>query len=93
MADDRQNTLARREILAAYIDIINRLGELIEICSAVEGDTEELRKAVQASFGLSPVAADAVLSMQVRRFTPNERQKIRDELADIDIWLAETNVT
>ncbi len=87
MADHRENALARREIIAAYIQVLDRLGELVEICSAVEGDTHELRSKVQEAFGLSPIAADAVLSLQVRRFTPNERRRMRYELADIDLWL------
>lgn len=88
MADDRENKLALREILMAYLEVLNRLGELVEVCSAVDGDAQKLRRAVQEAFGLSPIAADAVLALQVRRFTPNERQKIKDELAGLDLWLA-----
>ena len=87
MDADRENALARREILAAYLKVLDRLEELVEICSTVEGDTDELRSAVQQAFGISPIAADAVLAMQVRRFTPSERHKIWNELADTDRWL------
>ena len=88
MADDRGTQLARREILVAYLEVLDRPGELIEVCSAVDGDAQKLRRAVQEAFGLSPLAADAVLALQVRSFTPNERQKIKDELAGIDLWLS-----
>jgi DNA gyrase/topoisomerase IV subunit A len=91
MAEHRENALTRREIIAAYIQVLDRLGELVEICSAVEGDTDELRSKVQEAFGLSSIATDAVLSMQVRRFTPNEQHKMRDELADLDLWLNGTS--
>ena len=77
----------RREVLVAYIEVLDRLGELIKVCSAVERDHEELRHAVQHVFGLSPIAGDGVLSLQVRRFTPNEPQKIREALADLDLGL------
>ena len=87
MSDERQNAMGRREIIAAYIEVLGRLAELVEVCSAVQGDGQELRGAVQRTFGLSPIAAESVIAMQVRRFTPQERQKIRDELADIDQWL------
>ncbi len=87
MTDEQQNQLSRREIIAAYVVVMDRLGELVEVCSAVTGDVEELRHAVQETFELSPLAADAVLALQVRRFTPSERQKIQDELADLDLWL------
>ena len=87
MTDDRRNLLARREILAAYVVVLDRLDELFEVCSAVTGGTDELRHAVQEAFELSPIAADAILVMQVRRFTPSERRKIEKELADLDFWL------
>lgn len=91
MDDDRRNALGRREILAAHLEVLDRLGELVAICSTIEGDAGELRNAVQGAFGLSPIAADAVLAMQVRRFTPEERHKIRSELAAVDRWLGEAN--
>ena len=91
MDDNRRNALARREIIAAYLEVLDRLGELVEICSSVQGDTDELRNAVQQAFGISPIATDAVLALQVRRFTPNERRKILNELADIDRWLEEAS--
>ncbi|MDZ8171973.1 hypothetical protein [Microbacterium xanthum] len=87
MDADRQNALARREIIAAHLKVLDRLEELVEICSTVAGDTSELRSAVQFAFGISPIAADAVLTMQVKRFTPSQRHMIQKELADIDHWL------
>ena len=48
-------------------------GRRVTSCSHIEGDAGELRNAVQGAFGLSPIAVDAVLAMQVRRFTPEER--------------------
>lgn len=90
MTDERQNQLLRREIIAAYVVVLDRLGELTEVCSAVTGGVEDLRHAVQQTFELSPLAADAVLALQVRRFTPNERQKIQHELAEIDLWLEQS---
>ena len=87
MTDDRQNLRARREIVVAYIEVLGRLGELVDLCSAVGGDTEELRSTVMEEFGISTIAADAVVSMQVRRFTPDERRKLSEELADIDLQL------
>ena len=84
MSDDRQNLLARREIVVAYIEVLDRLAELVDLCSTVAGDTQELRTAVEEAFGLSPMAADAVLSMQVRRFAPSERERLRIDFADLE---------
>jgi len=89
--DDRRNALGRREIIAAYLQVLDRLEELVEICASVDGDTDDLRIAAQEAYGISPIAADAVLAMQVKRFTPEERRKIRSELADIDRWLEESH--
>lgn len=36
---------------------------------------------------LSSTAAEAVLALQVRRFTPSERSKIQDEMSDLDLRL------
>lgn len=88
MDSDRENALMRRAILAAYVSVLDRMGELVQVCSTVAGGAEELHAAVQDAFSLSPIAADAVLAMQIRRFTPTERQRIVDELADVDLWLA-----
>jgi DNA gyrase/topoisomerase IV subunit A len=91
VADGRENDFARREILVAYLEVMDRLGELVEVRSKVEGDAQKLRRAVQEAFGLSAIAADAVLALQVKRFTPSERQKIGDELSDLDLSLARNN--
>lgn len=85
MTDERQDLLARREILMAYIEVLGRLDELVKSCSTDAGAVPELRSAVQEAFGLSPIAADAVLSMQVRRFTPIEPQKIQEEFAHLNL--------
>lgn len=87
MTDDRRNALNRREILEGYLAVLERPAYLVEVCSAVDGDIDELRSAVQDAFGLSALAAHAVVALQVRRFTPAERRKLRNELADIDLSL------
>lgn len=87
VTDDRRSLLGRREILAAYVVVLDRLGELTDVCAAVTGDADELRIALQESFDLSPSAADAILHIQVRRFTPTERLKIEQELAEVDLSL------
>ncbi|WP_243077333.1 hypothetical protein [Microbacterium sp. SS28] len=85
MTDERQNLLWRREILAAYMEVLDRPGELFAMTTSLEGDTDRLRRVVQDTFALSAVAADAVIAMQIKRFTPNEREKTRGELADVDL--------
>lgn len=76
--------LARREIVAAYVAVLARVDEFVRICSTVEGGRDEVRAAVQDAFGLTEVAAEAVLTMQMHRLSPSERQQTRDELATLD---------
>lgn len=77
----------RRDILLGYIAVLDQPGKLIDVCAAVSGDVDDVRLAVEQAFDLGPVAADAVLSMQIRRFTPRERHRIVDELAELDAQL------
>lgn len=90
MTEDRQNLLLRREILLAYVKVLERPHELFDVCAAVSGDGDDLRAAVGDAFELDPIAADAVLALQVRRFTPRGRKLLQDELADLDLRIAET---
>lgn len=71
------------EILTAYITVLERPAELFQVCAAVSGDITEVRSAVIEAFDVSEVAADAILSMQVKRFTPTSIERIRGELADL----------
>lgn len=88
MTDDREGDLARRDILAAYIAVMDRPGELLAVCANASGDATEIRRAIEAEFGITALAADAVLSMQVRRFAPVERKRIQDELTALNASLA-----
>ena len=87
MTSDREQDRIRCEILSAYISVIDRWGELFKICATTD-DMTAARLAVEGHFGLSSVAADAVLSLQVRRFTPFERGRIQDELTALEAALA-----
>jgi DNA gyrase/topoisomerase IV subunit A len=84
MRADQEQVLVRRDILAAYIAVIDRPDKLLEVCANAAGGIENVRLAVEKAFGLSTVAADAVLALQVRRFTPLERGRIQDELVSLD---------
>ncbi|MEH3088494.1 MAG: hypothetical protein PGN24_02465 [Microbacterium arborescens] len=90
MTENRENVLARREIVAAYVAVSSRLDEFVRVCSTVQGGREELRGAVQEAFGLTEIAADAVLAMQLHRLSPSERWRAEDELAALDAQLART---
>lgn len=84
MTEDRRNLLERREILLAYVTVLEQTDRLFEICASTAGDIDDLRSAVADAFGLSTIAAEAVVHLQVRRFTPRVREQLREELADLD---------
>lgn len=90
MDDDRRHLLARREILAGYVVVLERTDELLRVCASVSGDSADARDAVVAAFDVSEIVADAILGLQVRRFTPAALTGIREQLADIDQRLTET---
>ena len=91
MTRDRANLLVAREIVAAYLVAIERSEELLQLCADAMGDDNALRSAVIDTFGVSEIAADAVIAMQVRRFTPAAMDRLRAELDDLDRRLAEDN--
>lgn len=88
MNGDRQNLLMRREILEAYVAVLTRSDELLRVCSASSGDETDVKSAVVDAFNVSEVAADAILALQVRRFTPAVLKQIQLELADVERDLA-----
>ncbi|QHC61221.1 hypothetical protein [Rathayibacter sp. VKM Ac-2760] len=88
MSEDKKHELIHREILAAYITVLDQPEKLLEACLNAVGGMVDARLAVEKAFGFSTVAADAVLSMQIQRFTPLERNRIQDELAALDASLA-----
>ncbi|WP_344054924.1 hypothetical protein [Microbacterium lacus] len=89
MDEDRDNLLARREILRAYLLVLERAGELLQVCASVDGDAAAARSAVIEAFGVSEIAADAILHLQVRRFTPAAIEEIRNELSGLDPRLSQ----
>lgn len=89
MDEDRQQLLARQEILSAYVTALDRVEDLLRVCARVRGDGDDASSAVAEAFGVSRVAADAILTLQVRRFTPTAIERIRVELADVGRQLTE----
>lgn len=87
MTDD-ENLRARQEILAAYVTVLEDAPKLFAVCAATRGGGDEPRAAVAHAFGISDIAAHAVLDLQVRRFTPEQLARVRAELADAERRLA-----
>jgi len=72
----------RAHILEGYLIALDHLDEVIKLIRASE-TPEEARVGLMEKFGLSDVQARAILDMTLRRLTGLERDKIKDEYAEL----------
>ena len=87
--NERQNLVTSIEIVNAYIRALQNPEKLFRVCANVWGGRDDERAAVAAEFEVSDVVADAILDLQVRRFTPRSIEQMRNELARYARRLAE----
>ncbi len=73
---------AREHILLGLQIALDHIDEIIELIKKA-GDREVARQGLMERFGLSEIQAKAILEMQLQRLTGLERQKILDELAEV----------
>lgn len=78
--EERQNLVTSTEIVNAFIRAVENPEKLLRVCANVAGDRDDERAAVAAAFEVSDVVADAILDLQVRRFTPRSIEQMRNEL-------------
>ncbi|HEX8910150.1 MAG TPA: DNA gyrase subunit A, partial [Anaeromyxobacteraceae bacterium] len=78
---------AREHILLGYQIALDHIDEIIELIKKA-ADREAAREQMMARFGLSELQAKAILEMQLQRLTGLERQKILDELAEVQKLIA-----
>jgi DNA gyrase subunit A len=72
----------RAHILEGYLIALDHLDEVIKLIRASE-TPEEARVGLMEKFGLSDIQARAILDMTLRRLTGLERDKIKDEYAEL----------
>ncbi|MBD3749099.1 MAG: DNA gyrase subunit A [Sphingobacteriales bacterium] len=72
----------RAHILQGLLIALDHLDEVIKLIRASE-TPEEAREGLIASFGLSDIQARAILDMTLRRLTGLERDKIKEEYAEL----------
>lgn len=89
MTEDRENLLARRQIVSALLLALENVDKLLDVCAKVQGGVAETQAAVAEAFDVGEIEANAILALQVRRFTPHSIEQIREELAEIDRRLSE----
>ncbi|QNN44474.1 DNA gyrase subunit A [Pedobacter roseus] len=72
----------RAHILEGYLIALDHLDEVIKLIRASE-TPEEARLGLMEKFGLSDLQARAILDMTLRRLTGLERDKIKEEYAEL----------
>ncbi len=84
---DLKKAREREHILLGLQIALDHIDEIIELVKKAP-DRDTARDGLMARFGLSEVQARAILEMQLQRLTGLERQKILDELAEVQTLIA-----
>lgn len=90
MDEARENLRDRRDIVSAYLSAARQPAALLQVCARVAGDSDDAISAIAEAFEVGNLAAQAILEMRVRQFTPSEIKKTEDELAAIERDLADS---
>ncbi len=84
MDDEVRNARFHRPVVVAMLFAAENSADILQLCAAAEDDDSSLREAIMTAYGFDEVQADAILAMQVRRFTPRAIEQYRELLADLD---------
>jgi DNA gyrase subunit A len=79
---DLRKAREREHILLGYKIALDHIDEIIALIKA-SPNRETASDKLQSMFGLSEIQAKAILEMQLQRLTGLEKQKILDELAEV----------
>ncbi len=78
----------RAHVLRGLVKALDALDEVIALIRA-SANTEAARTGLMDLLDIDEIQADAILAMQLRRLSALERQKIIDELAKIELEIAD----
>ncbi|HHT04601.1 MAG TPA: DNA gyrase subunit A, partial [Bacteroidales bacterium] len=78
----------REHILQGLAIAVDNLDEVIKICRSSK-NLQDVKDVLSERFSLSQIQAEAIARMQLYQLSNMERQKIIDELADIEAKIAE----
>jgi len=78
----------RSHILEGLIIALDHIDEIVALIRA-SADTEEARDGLIANYGLSPIQAQHILDMPLRRLTALEQDKIREEYDELQKTIKE----
>lgn len=74
---------ARAHVLEGYLKALDHIDEIIRIIRA-SADTETARNSLMERFEFTHVQAQAILDMRLARLTALEREKLEEELAEVN---------
>ena len=80
---DLNNAEKRVHILEGLKIALDNIDEIIKLIKAAKSD-DVAREGLMSRFGLSEAQANAILEMKLRRLTGLEREKIENELAELE---------
>lgn len=75
--------------MKALLAAVENPAKLLEVCAAITGDRTSAVEHIADAFQFTELQASAVLDMQIRRFTPQQTQLLRNELSECAEHLAE----
>ena len=78
----------RAHILEGLVIAADNIDEVIKICRSSK-NINEIKERLCERFGLTDIQAEAIARMQLYQLSTMERQKILDELAELNIKIAE----
>ena len=85
---DLRKAEERAHILEGLVIASDNIDEVVNICRSSK-DPNEAKSRLTERFGISEVQANAIAQMRIIQLTGLERQKIEDELAELDAKIAE----
>ncbi|MFN0155158.1 MAG: DNA gyrase subunit A [Gaiella sp.] len=77
-----RNAVRRAHVLEGYLIALDNIDAVIAIIRAA-ASTEDARNALQETFSLSEIQAQAILDMRLRALTGLERQRVESEYKDL----------
>jgi hypothetical protein len=83
--EELRNLVGRQQMISAMLFATENAARVIEICSApppADGDTV---RALADACGLTDFQAEVILTMPVRRFSPDSVARMRDDLREVEI--------
>ncbi|MGN0554257.1 MAG: DNA gyrase subunit A [Oscillospiraceae bacterium] len=85
---DLKKAEERAHILEGLVIASDNIDEVVNICRSSK-DPNEAKSRLMERFGISEIQANAIAQMRIIQLTGLERQKIEDELAELDAKIAE----